>query len=84
MLELLSQPGCWCAQAVIMQRKAQEMRAVLEGQLSSGWQKFQDVVTVLIAAGALAPGTLKVADRNIPNCFGAKIQNCRQQLLCKI
>jgi hypothetical protein len=36
------------------------MRAALEGQLTSGWERFQDVVAVLVAAGALAPKTLKV------------------------
>jgi hypothetical protein len=45
-----------------MQRRAAEMRAALEGQLSSGWREFEDVVAVLVAAGALAPGTLQAPD----------------------
>ncbi|BDA41503.1 probable helicase HelY [Coccomyxa sp. Obi] len=47
------------AKATILQRRAKEMRAALEGQLSSTWQRFQDVTAVLVAAGALAPNTLK-------------------------
>lgn len=47
------------AQATILQRRAGEMRAALEGQLSSTWQRFQDVTAVLVAAGALTPHTLQ-------------------------
>ena len=47
-------------QATILQRRAQELRASLEGQLASGWRTFEDVVAVLVAAGALAPTTLEV------------------------
>ena len=39
------------------------MRAALEGQLSSAWQRFQDVTAVLVAAGALAANNLQVRIR---------------------
>ncbi|KAK9908752.1 hypothetical protein WJX75_002337 [Coccomyxa subellipsoidea] len=47
------------AKATILQRRAGEMRAALEGQLSSAWQRFQDVTAVLVAAGALAGNNLQ-------------------------
>lgn len=53
-------------QATILQRRAQELRASLEGQLTSGWRTFEDVVAVLVAAGALAPTTLEVCDPIAP------------------
>lgn len=34
------------------------MREALEGSLGSGQREFEDVVGVLVAAGALAPGSL--------------------------
>ena len=41
-----------------LRRRAQAMRAHLEGSLSAGAREFEDIVEVLVAAGALDPDTL--------------------------
>lgn len=46
------------AQAEALFRKARGMREALEGSLGSGQREFEDVVGVLVAAGALEPGSL--------------------------
>ena len=46
------------AQAEALFRRARGMREALEGSLGSGQREFEDVVGVLVAAGALEAGSL--------------------------
>ena len=47
-----------CVQEEDLRRRAQAMRAHLEGSLGAGAREFEDIVEVLVAAGALDPDTL--------------------------
>ncbi len=57
------------------------MRAALEGQLSSTWQRFQDVTAVLVAAGALAADTLKVRFLNNDICVDGILLLCTGEVV---